>query len=152
MDKRFVNKEFSLLKRLTAFISDLLYTKDDMQSRLALIPDGKQRMDALLDDASALVKDILATGPESQKKQLYNTMKDYKIELMPKLSYGSSNIVLSKEQVKQLIDVAQEKCKHCIEDPESAQKCALYKFLVITALPDSYNTLLCPYSQAKWAD
>lgn len=152
MDKRFVNKEFSLLKRLTAFISDLLYAKDDLQSRLELIPDGPQRMNVLLDDASVLVKDILATGPENQKKHLYNTIKDYKVELMPKVSYGSSNIVMSKDQTKRLIDIAQEKCRTCVEDPDSAKKCALYQVLEITALPDTYETLLCPYSQAKWAD
>ena len=152
MDKRFVNKEFSVLKRLTAFISELLYMKDDLQSRLELVPDGQKRMDRLLDDASQLAKDVIATGPETQKRQLYNTIKDFKVELTPKLTPGSANVLISKEQAMRLIDIAQEKCKTCVEDPASAKQCSLYKFLEITVLPDSYDSLLCPYSQAKWAD
>ena len=152
MDKRFVNKEFSLLKRLAAFISDLLYAQEDLDSRLALIPDGRQRMNKVLDDTSKFVQDILATGPDAQKRQLSNTIKDYKVELMPKLAPGSPNIVMTKEQAKQLVDIAQEKCKSCVEDPAKAQKCALYQVLSITALPDTYDSLLCPYSRATWAD
>lgn len=152
MDKRFVNTEFTLLKRLAAFISDLLYAKEDLENRLALIPDGQNRMDNILDSVSDLLKDILSTGPENQKKQLYNVMKDYKVELMPRLSSGSKNIIMTKSQAKQLIDVAQEKCKSCVEDCNSAKKCALYQLLEITAIPDSYDTLLCPYSRAVWRD
>ena len=152
MDKRFVNKEFSLLKRLTAFISDLLYMKDDLQSRLELIPNGQKRMDDVLNGISDLIKDVVATGPESQKRQLYNTIKDYKIELTPKLTPGSPNVLMSKEQVKCLIDIAQEKCESCVEDPKAAKNCRLYKFLEITALPSSYDSLLCPYSRATWGD
>lgn len=152
MDKRFVNKEFSLLKRLTAFISDLLYAKEDLWERLELVPDGQKRMDSLLNSVSDLIKDLIATGPENQKRQLGNTIKDYKIELMPKLSKGSTNILMTKTQAKQLIELAQEKCKTCVEDPRSAQKCALYQLLEVTVLPDSYDSLLCPYSKATWAD
>lgn len=152
MDKRFVNKEFTLLKRATAFISDLLYMKDDLAPRLQLVEDGPQRMNKVLDDISGLVKDVLATGPESQKKQLSNTIKDYKIELVPKLAPGSSNVLMTKEQAKKLIDIAQEKCKSCVEGSEDAKRCALYQVLEITALTDSYDSLLCPYSRATWAD
>ena len=152
MDKRFVNKEFTLLKRLTAFMSDLLYAKDDLAPRLQLVENGQQRMDKILDDVSSLIKDVLATGPESQKKQLSNTIKDYKVELMPKLAPGSSNVLMTKEQAKRLIDIAQEKCKSCVENSEEAKRCALYQILEITALTDSYDSLLCPYSRATWAD
>lgn len=152
MDKRFVNKEFSLLKRLTAFISDLLYAKDDLQKRLELIPDGNKRMDKVLDDVSELIKDLLSTGPDNQKKTLLNTVSDYKLEFVPRLSPGSSNIVITKAQAKKLIDIAQEKCTNCVEDYKKAQSCALYQLLEVTALPDSYDTMLCPYSQAEWKD
>jgi hypothetical protein len=152
MDKRFVNKEFSALKRLTAFISDLLYAKEDLNERLDEIADGQKRIDEALDLTTQIVKDILATGPESQKKQLYNTIKDYKIELIPLLSSGSSNIIMSKTHVKNLIDIAKEKCSTCVENPQNAKRCALYKILEVTALPDSYETLLCPYSTATWAE
>ena len=152
MDKRFVNKEFSQLKILMSFMSELLYTRDHFQDRLEYVQDGQKRMNKLITNVSGLIRDILATGPESQRKQLGNVTKDYKVELLPKLSQGSANIIMTKEQAKQLIDLAQEKCKTCVEDPQSAQKCALYQFLEVTAVPDSYNSLLCPYAKATWAD
>lgn len=152
MDNRFVNKEFSLLKRLAGFISDLLYAKEDLQDRLKLIDNGPERLDKLLDDISELVRELLSTGPESQRRQLHNTIKDYRLEFVPALSPGTKNILMSKTQAKQLIDLAREKCRICVEDPESARKCALYQLLEVTALPDSYETLLCPYSESTWAD
>ena len=152
MNKRFVNKEFSLLKRLTAFISDLLYAKEDLTGRLQFVSDGQQRLDNILDDVSSLAKELIDTGPDNQKNQLRNTIKDMKVELVPKFSPGPSNIVMTKEQAKMLIEIAQEKCKTCVEDPNSAQKCPIYQILETTALLDSYNSLICPYSKAEWAD
>lgn len=152
MEQRFVNKEFTMLKRLTAFISELLYMKEDLDERMQIIPDGQKRLDNVLSEVSDLVKELIETGPDSQKKQLYNFIKDSRVELIPKLSPGSTNILMSKAQAKQLVDIAQEKCKSCVEDPRSAKNCVLYKVLEVTALPDTYNTLLCPYSRAKWED
>lgn len=140
------------MKRLTAFISDLLYAKEDLTERLQLVSDGQQRLDNILDDVSSLVKELIDTGPNNQKNQLRNTIKDMKVELVPKFSPGPSNIVMTKEQAKRLIEIAQEKCKTCVEDPDSAQKCPIYQILETTALLDSYNSLICPYSKAEWAD
>lgn len=150
MENRFVNKEFSLLKRLTAFISDLLYAKEDLSARLDMIPDGQKRLDKAIDDVSEIVKELISTGPISQKRQLNSTIKDYKVELVPKFTPSPANIIMTKEQAKQLIDIAQEKCKTCIESPKAARSCALYKVLEITALTDTYDSLLCPYSTATW--
>ena len=152
MNERFVDIEFSVLKRLAAFISDLLYAKDDLNKRLLMIENGQERLNKLIDDTAVLVKELIATGTENQKRQLYNTIKDYKVEMIPKLANGSSNIVMTKIQAKQLIELAQEKCKNCVENSKSAQSCALYQFLEVTAVPDSYDSLLCPFSQATWAD
>ena len=152
MNERFVNKEFSLLKRLTAFISDLMYTKEDLAERLDIIPDGRQRLDEAINDVSEIVKELISTGPEAQKKQLYSTIKDYKVELVPKFTPSPANIIMTKKQAKKLIDIAQEKCKACVEDPDSALKCPIYQVLETTAPLDSYDSLICPYSIAEWAD
>ena len=150
--QRFVRAEMDLMKRFAAFISELLYIKDDLQKRLDLIDDGENRIEKLLDDSAKLVKDLLETAPENQKKQFRNSINDYKIELVPKLTPGSSNVLLTKEQAKALVDLAQERCKSCVDGPDEALKCPVYRILEVTALPDSYESILCPYSLAEWAD
>lgn len=150
--QRFVRAEMDIMKRFAAFISELLYVKDDMQNRLEMVDNGKDRLEKLLDDSASLVKDLLETAPDNQKRQFRNSISDYKIELVPKLKPDSSNILFTKEQAKMLVDFAQERCKMCVDSAEEAKNCPVYKVLEITALPDRYDSMLCPYSLATWAD
>ena len=150
--QRFVRAEMDIMKRFAAFISELLYVKDDMQNRLEMVDNGKDRLEKLLDDSASLVKDLLETAPDNQKRQFRNSISDYKIELVPKLKPDSSNILFTKEQAKTLVDFAQERCKMCVDSAEEAKNCPVYKVLEITALPDRYDSMLCPYSLATWAD
>lgn len=152
METRFVRNEMTLLRWLSAFLSELFYFKDDMQRRLNMIQDGPKRVDGLIDETTALLKDILDTGTETQRKQLGRALQDYKVELVPKYTPTSTKVVLSPETAKNLIDFAQEKCKACVEDNVSCRRCELYNLLEGVVTPDTYDTLLCPYAIIKWAD
>ena len=151
METRFVRAEMDMMKRLAAFLSELLFLQDDMK-RLDDITDDRDRVKTIIDNTASLAKDLLDTAPDNQRRHFATTLNDYKIELVPKLKPGSQNVLLSKEQAKELVEFAQEKCKMCIEDSESAKKCPLAKLLETTALPDRYDSMLCPFSLAKWAD
>lgn len=151
MQTRFVRKEMTLLRWLFAFLSELFYFKDDMQPRLEMIQDGSQRIDKLIEDVSSLLKEIIATGTQTQKDQLTRALQDYKVELVPKCTPTSTKVVLSPETAKNLVDFAQERCKACVEDNVSCRQCNLYKLLEGVVTPDSYDTLLCPYAIIEWA-
>ena len=140
-----------MMKRLAAFLSELLFLKDDMK-RLNDIEDGNNRLEKIIDETARLTKDLLNTAPDNQRKQFSRSISDYKIELVPRLTPNSQNILMTKTQAKALVDLAQEKCKSCVESSESAKKCPIYKMMEITALPDRYDTMLCPFSLAEWAD
>ncbi len=152
METRFVRAEMDVMKRFAAFISELLYIKDDLQKRLDMVEDGKQRLDSIIDDTAKLVKDLLNTTVDNQRKHFANCLSDYRIDLTPKLKPGSTNLLMTRAQAKALVDLAQEKCKTCVDTPEEAEKCPVFKVLEITALPDNYDSMLCPYSRAEWAD
>ena len=152
METRFVRAEMDIMRRFAAFISELLYVKDDLQRRLEMVENGKQRLDTIIDDSAKLVKDLLDTASYNQKKQFANSINDYKIDLTPKLKPGSTSVLMTRDQAKALVNLAQEKCKTCVDTPEEAKKCPVFKVLEVTALPDTYDSMLCPYSRAEWAD
>ena len=152
MEKRFVRSELDMTRRLASHLSDLLYAKEDMARRFDMVENGNERIEKLIDDTSSILSDILATAPNHQRLQFKNSLKDYRVELIPKLTPGSSNVLMTKQQVKDLINLAQEKCKTCLESAEQAKDCPLAKMMDVTALPDTYDSVLCPYSRAEWAD
>lgn len=149
--KRFVRNEMALVRRFAAFLSELLFLKDDLK-RLEYIKDGKERLDSLINSSAELLKDILDTTIDSQKLQIRNSFEDYRIDIVPKLKPGSPNILMTKDQAKRLIELAQERCVSCVEDAEHAKNCPVYKIMEVTALPDNYDSLSCPFSRAEWAD
>ncbi len=150
--ERLVRNEMNTLKRFAASFSEFLFVKDDLANRLKTIQNGERRLDEIIEKTNSLFTDILKTVPENQRKQLINTLSDYRFELIPKLHPGSTNVIMTKDQAKELVDLAQEKCKTCIEYSDNAQNCSVYKMLEKTALPDHYDTIICPYSLAEWAD
>jgi len=150
--ERLVRNEMNTLKRFAAAFSEFLFAKDELTNRLKTIQDGEQRLDEIIEKTDSLFAEILETAPENQIKQLKNTLSDYRFELIPKLHPGSTNIIMTKDQAKELVNLAQEKCKTCIEYANDAQNCSIYKLLEKTALPDHYDTIICPYSLAEWAD
>ena len=152
METRYVRAEMDVLRRFAAFLSELLFVRDDLNKKLDIVQDGHQRLEQLIQDSGNLVKDLLELTSENQRSQFRNSLGDYKIELVPKLTPNSTNILMTKEQVKALVDLAQEKCKSCVESPEDAKKCPVYRILETTALPDKFDSMLCPYSIAEWAD
>jgi len=152
MQTRFVRKEMELMKRLAAFLSELMYLQEDMKDRLENIDGGNELLTSLLNNTTDLFSKLLNSAPQNQIKQLQNVLTDYKVELVPRLKPTSQNVLMAKDQAKALIDIAQEKCKTCVENSITAQKCPIYNLLEVTALPDRYDTITCPFSLAEWAD
>ena len=120
--------EFEAVRCLLGAVNYAVHANEDLQKRLAIIPGGQQRM---LDTLQALRE----------------------IRMTPKLAPMSRNVILEKDTAKELIDIAMERCRGCVEGPEEGRKCALYQVLEGFLPLDSYdNGMLCPYSVSEWKD
>lgn len=152
MEKRLVNSEFNQVKRFASFISELSYMQDELKSRWALVEDGENRIKDCVDNALKLFEELLDTVPQNQVKSIQNAINDYRVTFVPKISPNNQNVVFSRETAKALIDMAQAECKLCVKTPEEAESCPVFNFSVGVCPPDTYDSLICPYSQAEWAD
>ena len=149
--ERLKRNEMNGLRMLLAHLSTAAYVQDDLKDRLECIPDGTRRLRMAVGGLRAVCDDVIGTVSKAQAKQIYGTMRDYELRLVPKLTPASVNIMLTKEQGIELMDMAREKCHGCVEDGESCRECRLYKIFEATTPMDDYGDgLLCPYSLAEW--
>ena len=135
-----------------AGISALAYAQDDLKRRLECIPSGNQRMKMTVGGVKSVMNDLIGTITQKQALHIYHVMKDMDMRLVPKLTPGSGNFIMSKEEGKELMDCARERCHGCVEDNESCRKCRLYKLMTALVPLEKYEGLICPYSLAEWEE
>ena len=149
--ERLKRSEMDAVRMLLAVLSAAAYAKEDLFDRLECVPYGNQRMRLALGGLRAVCDDVVGTISKSQCKQIYGTMKDFRIELRPRLMPGSTNVVMTKEQGKELLDLARWQCHDCVKDGEECRQCRLYKIMeATTPLNDYGDGLVCPYALADW--
>ena len=130
-------------------------TLDDLQTELAerlrMVDNGAERLNELSKETDKLLDDLRVTAPENQRKQLENTGSDYEMRLVPKLQPSVTNVIMEKEELRQLVDCARVKCVDCTEDDNACKQCGLYRLLTSILPLEHYNGgLLCPYNMAVW--
>ena len=151
--ERMNKAEFNAVRALLVTLNYAAYANEDLAKRLECIPHGKQRFAMALGGLRALCDDLLGITTTQQAKQLYNTMKDMVVQVIPKLAPKSQNVVFEKEIAKSLLDMAMEKCNDCVETGETCRKCELYKIMEATTPLDHYGDgLMCPYANATWEE
>ena len=145
--------EMQAVRMMLAALSTAAYAKDDLKERLECVPDGNKRFRLALGGLRAVCDDVIGTVSRSQCKQIYGTMKDFEMRLLPKMTPGTTNIIMTKDQGKDLLECARWKCHDCVEDGEACRQCKLYKLLEAITPMDSYGDgLICPYALAKWEE
>jgi len=143
--------EKTSLQFLAHAVSALVEAQDDLSERLDRIEDGQGRMKKLADDGIQLLTEIRQTVPEKQRKNLVNIGMDYEVRLVPKFTPTTHNVVVQKEEFRELVDAAQTQCRDCTMDNEECRKCKLYQLLVTILPMDHYDgVFLCPYNLAEW--
>ena len=130
---------------------------DDMQTelgdRLKMIEDGEGRIRAMAYGSDELLHDLRATIPVEQRMNLQNTAKDHEMRLVPKMTPTTTNVIMGKEEFRELVDFARVKCRECILDDQECKTCGLYKLLTsLLPLDDYHNGLLCPYNMGEWGN
>lgn len=151
-ERRLTRTETHCVQWLMNAMSSFRYAADDLKDRLTLVPDGPGRIRELNEFSGRLLTDIADTIPDKQRRHLINMAKDMEVRLVPKLAPRHVTVVLSREEATELVDAAQERCKHCAEFAEESEKCRLRSILEVIVPLEDYSGLICPYSRAEWED
>lgn len=125
----------------------------ELADRLKMIRQGEDRAHMLSTAVDELLNDLRLTIPMNQRLNLQNTAKDNEIRLTPKLTPTSTNVIMQKEEFKDLVDLARAKCRDCMDDDKACEKCRLFQLLtVLLPLDDYHDGMLCPYNLGEWAN
>ena len=127
--------------------------KTDLADRLTTIADGAERMADVSEKVDSLLNDLRKTVPINQRMNLQNTANEFEIRLSPKMTPYKTNIVMQKDEFKELVDHARTRCRDCTESDEDCEKCRLFQLLtVFLPLDDYHDGMLCPYNLGEWAN
>ena len=118
-----------------------------------MIPNGPERMESAMEQFTKLLDDLIWTVPVNQCVSLKHTAEDYQLRSVPKAMPNPANVLMTRDNVKVLIDSAQGgKCVACVLDGKECRKCELEQALeCITPMPE-YSETLCPYNMARWEE
>ena len=152
-EERLKRYEKESMLYLMNLVSNIAWAKDDLKERLKMIPEGAERMETALEHFTKLLEDLIQTVPVNQCKNLKNIAEDYQMRSVPKAMPKQTNIIITKENAKVLIDSAQEgRCTSCILDGDECRKCDLEQALECITPMTEYRQTMCPYNMAGWEE
>ena len=127
--------------------------RKDLGERLKMIDGGVEELDELSKRTDALLDELRQTIPENQREHLQRTGMDYDMRLMPKLSPMTTNVILTKEEFRTMVDCARAKCTDCTLDDNECATCKLFQLLTSVMPMDEYHhDMLCAYNLAMWGN
>ena len=151
--ERLTRTEMQSVQWLLNALSTLRYAETDLANRLACVPSGNQRLKMAIGQVGSLLRDVLGTVSDKQRRQIRNVAKDMEVRLVSKLTSQSVNLVLDEKIAKELVDAAQAKCHwDCVPDLDGSRKCELCKILEAVVPLENYDSVSCPYWRAEWED
>lgn len=137
-----------LLSYAAAIIEDL---PDEIGDRIAMVENGPERIRKISAEINDLLQEIRVTIPMNQRQNLVNTVDDYEARFVPKATPYGANVLIQREEFRELVDAARIKCRECTEDDENCEKCKLYQLLTVVLPLDEYHgVMLCPYNLGEW--
>ena len=132
-------------------VSSMMDSREELRNRVSRIEGGQEMMDTMCTVSEKLLNEIRRTIPEKQRHNINNISKDMEMRLRPKQTPSETNVVIDKEDFREIIDATQVRCRECTDDNEECKKCDLYKLLLIHLPLDRYDgTFLCPYNNRDW--
>lgn len=143
--------EVAACRMVMALMSNLMYAREDLKARMETVPGGPARMDKVVTEVQELFQDIIGTVSDRQRKQLRNIAQDCEIQLIPKLTHSQNRVLIPANEVREIVDMAREKCRMCTDSDAQARKCRLYQWLEVNIPLEDYGSgLMCPYSNIDW--
>lgn len=132
-------------------VSAMLDFKKDLSDRLDRIDNGHELMDTMCDCALKVLEEVRRTIPENQRVSVNNITKDMEMRMVPKMTPSKINVIMPSDELRELVDAAQVRCRDCVEDGEECKSCGLYRVLTsVVPLEKHGETMLCPYNMAEW--
>ena len=150
--ERLTRSERNALLFFMNAVSVLEDMEKDLRNRLESIDNGQERMHNCSEMAAQILHELKLTVPMDQRKNLGNVATDYHMRLVPNSTpISNRNLVVDKENFRELVDSAQEKCRICVETDESCQRCKLFRILsTLLPMEEYHSNNLCPYNMAEW--
>lgn len=151
--ERLTRTEMHSVQWLLNAVSTLRYAETDLKKRLDCVPSGNQRLKLCIGQLGSLLRDVLGTVSDKQRRQIRNTAQDMEVRLVPKMTSQKTSIVLDEETAKELVDAAQAKCRwDCVPDLDGSRECKLCRILEAVVPLENYDSMSCPYWRAEWED
>lgn len=146
--------EMRAVRWMLAALNSCVYAQKDLDNRLECIPSGKSRFRLMLGHLRAITNDMIGTTPKKQCRQIWNTMADMELRLVPKYTPNANKCIIDVADLSYLVSLAKnDMCTTCIRTGEECRKCELYKILEsISPLNDWGSGALCPYNVADWME
>lgn len=145
--KRACAGEMAHLKLMLAYENSVTYASKGLQDRLKTIPHGVARMRMAIAGLKSVLIDIQGTMPVNQIDHLTRTMTDCAIQMVPRMTPKSTNVVISAEDLAKLINEGRAQCVDCVEDANECRSCHMYQLMEkIMPLDKWSNGFGCPYS------
>ena len=132
-------------------VSSMMDSREELRDRVSRIDGGAEMMDTMCEVSEKLLTEIRRTIPEKQRHNINNISKDMEMRMVPKATPSKTMVLMQKEEFRELVDAAQEKCLLCTDDSEECKACKLYQILTVVLPLDLYEAgNLCPYNMAGW--
>ena len=127
--------------------------REELRERLTMVEEGTEKIEILAKISDELLHDLRATIPIEQRINLENTAKDHEMRLVPKMTPSVTNVIMTKEEFRELVDHGRTECRDCTKDDKECGACGLFKILTsVLPLDDYDNGLLCPYNMGEWGN
>lgn len=151
--ERLTRTEMHSVQWLLNAVSTLRYAETDLMKRLECVPSGNQRLRLCIGQLGSLLRDVLGTVSDKQRRQLRNTANDMEIRLVPKMTSQTVSVVLDEKTAKELVEAAQAKCHwECVPDLDESRDCELCRILETVVPLESYESVSYPYWRAEWEE
>ena len=132
-------------------VSSMMDSREELRDRVSRIDGGAEMMDTMCEVSEKLLTEIRRTIPEKQRHNINNISKDMEMRMVPKATPSKTMVLMQKEEFRELVDAAQEKCLLCTDDSEECKACKLHQILTVVLPLDLYEAgNLCPYNMAGW--
>ena len=132
-------------------VSAMMDSREELKDRVSRINGGPEMMETMCEVSERLLTEIRMTIPTAQRHNINNISKDMEMRMVPKATPSKTMVLMQKEEFRELVDAAQEKCLLCTDDSEECKACKLYQILTVVLPLDRYEAgNLCPYNMAGW--
>ena len=108
-------------------VSSMMDSREELRDRVSRIDGGTEMMDTMCEVSEKLLTEIRRTIPEKQRHNINNISKDMEMRMVPKATPSKTMVLMQKEEFRELVDAAQEKCLLCTDD-KSARRASYIRF------------------------